>query len=104
MEKKKLPSVFQHSHAILHSIPGDSTWGGKGHGDRYLQGYKSANGKIQRWTPTTGVVLEHSHALLRNVLTDNTIATYDFMDYKGCLLYTSPSPRDRISSRMPSSA
>ena len=22
----------------------------------------------------------------------------------GCLLYTSPSPRDRISSRMPSSA
>ena len=23
---------------------------------------------------------------------------------KGCLLYTSPSPRDRIASRMPSSA
>ena len=26
------------------------------------------------------------------------------MGYKGCLLYTSPSPRDRSSSRMPSSA
>ena len=25
-------------------------------------------------------------------------------EMKGCLLYTSPSPRDRISSRMPSSA
>ena len=25
-------------------------------------------------------------------------------DYKGCLLYTSPSPRDRQKSRMPSSA
>ena len=25
-------------------------------------------------------------------------------DEDGCLLYTSPSPRDRISSRMPSSA
>ena len=25
-------------------------------------------------------------------------------DYKSCLLYTSPSPRDRIRSRMPSSA
>ena len=25
-------------------------------------------------------------------------------DYKGCLLYTSPSPRDRTRSRMPSSA
>ena len=26
------------------------------------------------------------------------------MEYKGCLLYTSPSPRDREKSRMPSSA
>ena len=25
-------------------------------------------------------------------------------DYKNCLLYTSPSPRDRTRSRMPSSA
>ena len=25
-------------------------------------------------------------------------------DYKDCLLYTSPSPRDRYGSRMPSSA
>ena len=25
-------------------------------------------------------------------------------DYKGCLLYTSPSPRDGLLSRMPSSA
>ena len=25
-------------------------------------------------------------------------------DYYGCLLYTSPSPRDRTRSRMPSSA
>ena len=24
--------------------------------------------------------------------------------YRGCLLYTSPSPRDRLLSRMPSSA
>ena len=27
-----------------------------------------------------------------------------FADLKGCLLYTSPSPRDRQKSRMPSSA
>ena len=26
------------------------------------------------------------------------------IDYYGCLLYTSPSPRDRQKSRMPSSA
>ena len=28
----------------------------------------------------------------------------DVVDFKGCLLYTSPSPRDRQKSRMPSSA
>jgi len=28
----------------------------------------------------------------------------DTMQYYGCLLYTSPSPRDRTRSRMPSSA
>ena len=27
-----------------------------------------------------------------------------YLDYMGCLLYTSPSPRDRQKSRMPSSA
>ena len=83
MEKKKLPSVFQHSHAVLTSIPGSTTWAGKSHGDRYVQGYKSKNGRVQRWYPSTGVVLEHSHALLRQPIVNNTIATYDFMDYKG---------------------
>ena len=28
----------------------------------------------------------------------------EFMPYRSCLLYTSPSPRDRQKSRMPSSA
>ena len=28
----------------------------------------------------------------------------DLMEYYNCLLYTSPSPRDKSSSRMPSSA
>ena len=32
-----------------------------------------------------------------------TVAAYDCM-VNGCLLYTSPSPRDRTRSRMPSSA
>ena len=30
--------------------------------------------------------------------------TKDFVEFKSCLLYTSPSPRDRSLSRMPSSA
>ena len=83
MEKKKLPSVFQHSHAVLTSNPGSTTWSCKSHGDRYVQGYKNKNGRVQRLYPTGGTVLEHSHALLRQPITNNTIATYDFMDYKG---------------------
>ena len=30
--------------------------------------------------------------------------TKDELEFKSCLLYTSPSPRDRQKSRMPSSA
>ena len=36
-------------------------------------------------------------------LYDYVTNTYEY-DYPGCLLYTSPSPRDRSVSRMPSSA
>ena len=32
------------------------------------------------------------------------VHAFKFGDYKTCLLYTSPSPRDRTRSRMPSSA
>ena len=83
MEKKKLPSIFQHSHTVYHSIPGISTWPAMASGDRYLQGYRATTGGLSRWFPSTGVVLEHAHGLLRLPITNNTIATYDFMDYKG---------------------
>ena len=44
-----------------------------------------------------------------NLLTDNISRTdgeilYNGTEIKNCLLYTSPSPRDRQKSRMPSSA
>ena len=32
------------------------------------------------------------------------VAGQEFLDLKGCILYTSPSPRDKRQSRMPSSA
>ena len=38
---------------------------------------------------------------LKNTISDNGVSVYSL---KGCLLYTSPSPRDRTRSRMPSSA
>ena len=38
------------------------------------------------------------------LVTNNRVYFYEGNKYKGCLLYTSPSPRDRTRSRMPSSA
>ena len=35
---------------------------------------------------------------------NNQESVHAFIDAKTCLLYTSPSPRDRTRSRMPSSA
>ena len=35
---------------------------------------------------------------------DDTLQLYQERHYNGCLLYTSPSPRDLAVSRMPSSA
>ena len=48
-----------------------------------------------------GQELDYSDASFVNcIFQDNGITS----DFEGCLLYTSPSPRDRTSSRMPSSA
>ena len=40
----------------------------------------------------------------RNVLYEDNDAKAKVIHHFGCLLYTSPSPRDRTRSRMPSSA
>ena len=55
---------------------------------------------------TQGATLEEARAHLREavalVLEANRALSEE--DLVGCLLYTSPSPRDRQKSRMPSSA
>ena len=43
-------------------------------------------------------------AHLKNLSYENGIIGALAIDQRGCLLYTSPSPRDRQKSRMPSSA
>ena len=66
----------------------------------------------------TGVVVVIIAFALWPVLNGSSDQLYDFFQdscrdesnshfshiYEGCLLYTSPSPRDRTRSRMPSSA
>ena len=49
-------------------------------------------------------LVEWGDALLGNTDPDFTDYPVDLVDTEDCLLYTSPSPRDRTRSRMPSSA
>ena len=42
--------------------------------------------------------------LKRKSILDEVLSKDDFISFKSCLLYTSPSPRDQRGSRMPSSA
>ena len=84
MRERKLSGAPQHSHIVYHSTPGGNEWVGGASGDRYLQDYRPATGKVTRWYPTgDGIVLTHSHGLLRAPLADNTIATYDAFDFAG---------------------
>ena len=46
---------------------------------------------------------EFAYEILEDYVTD-TVGSYEIYQEFFCLLYTSPSPRDRIRSRLPSSA
>ena len=66
--------------------------------------------------PNTGEITGSVNGVLANTTytvtathSDGATETFTFSlqslaDFDGCLLYTSPSPRDRQKSRMPSSA
>ena len=57
--------------------------------------------KAEPLTPSIGAVI--SGVSLNHLDSENLDQIYDSL-IKHCLLYTSPSPRDRTRSRMPSSA
>ena len=48
--------------------------------------------------------LEHLIKVVRPGIVEAIATAREHGDLKDCLLYTSPSPRDRTRSRMPSSA
>ena len=53
----------------------------------------------------TGLSLSTIDSLLEEMLKSNLVIKAGYRESTGgCLLYTSPSPRDRTRSRMPSSA
>ena len=67
--------------------------------------FDSLVGKVPVRTPT---FLQNPHALLSNNVFEVELAPeiqlFLLQPNYSCLLYTSPSPRDRTRSRMPSSA
>ena len=61
--------------------------------------------ELDRWMPEDddlGTLNIHQKTLLENIFPIKELA--ERLDTENCLLYTSPSPRDRQKSRMPSSA
>src|SRR5674476_1138113 len=57
---------------------------------------------ILKWETDMGLGGLENHHVGSSDLIDNTYIPFN--QFRGCLLYTSPSPRDRQKSRMPSSA
>ena len=54
---------------------------------------------------STAKALDKLNYFVENNLSDySKLRNFDFGPENSCLLYTSPSPRDRTRSRMPSSA
>ena len=75
------------------------------HYDVQLQcGIEMAFGKIAEMKTGEGKTLTASLISYLYALRGQGIHVVTFNDYLACLLYTSPSPRDRTRSRMPSSA
>ena len=66
---------------------------------------------IYEWGDGAGIKVDNDYDYqVNNIYTtigfyfQNTEKSKSVYNYNGCLLYTSPSPRDRQKSRMPSSA
>ena len=74
-------------------IVGDST---------RIQVFSSSGTFISKWNLPNGMNAGEINYV--NGIAVNTVGNVIVSDLYGCLLYTSPSPRDRQKSRMPSSA
>ena len=59
---------------------------------------------IDPLNPCDTAVITHAHADHARAGMNNYICTPETASIMSCLLYTSPSPRDLSTSRMPSSA
>ena len=82
MINKRLQDVPQHNHYVYHTSANNSIATMSAYtGDRYLVEYKNRNSRLYQWFPIGGLAYSHKHALLKQPLSDNTVATYDIMDF-----------------------
>ena len=79
--------------------------------DGRLYQVEYARESVKRGTTTVGLKFRDGVVLIvdkrissKLVIIDSIEKMYQIDDHVGCLLYTSPSPRDVEESRMPSSA
>ena len=73
-------------------------------GAKYANGNYKAQQKAYNKTKKGLKLRVNANRLNRKLGTYGNGDGKDAAHYKGCLLYTSPSPRDGLLSRMPSSA
>ena len=75
--------------------------------DDFVTGRIASHG-IDVSVPTDAEAIAELHRIIQKELTYNDVRdeskSYVTSQLQGCLLYTSPSPRDQRGSRMPSSA
>ena len=72
---------------------------------KHMNGWDSIlTAHTSKLTLCTNLKLDGNQSFTRDICYDKILASADGPLFPSCLLYTSPSPRDRQKSRMPSSA
>ena len=73
-------------------------------GTKYLPDFKVDYGNYYEWFEVKSSLKDITKEELLKIIKFQDECGSDLIILDGCLLYTSPSPRDRTRSRMPSSA
>ena len=94
--------VYIYGDSLLKATMPDERYHYHFHYDEVLQRYPERRTQVVNRSKM-GATISKGESLVQHDLDRGLEADYALVAY-GCLLYTSPSPRDRTRSRMPASA